>query len=135
MDVDRLPVLVEMALLVYRAEHHRARDAGVVVQNVDAADLPLYLLEHLPDVFRDGHVALDDEGLVRESEVENEIVHVGLCFEERGVPTTGDHHIPAASGSLEGEAAPHPGAPAGDHDHLSCEGGVRVPDVAVRMGS
>jgi hypothetical protein len=64
-DVDRLPVLVEMALLVDRAEHHGAGDARVVEQDVDPSVLLLDSLEHLTDVFRIGHVALHEEGLVR----------------------------------------------------------------------
>ena len=108
-DVDRLPVLVEIALLVRRAEHDRARDAGVVVQNVDAAELLLDLFEHLPDVFRIGHVALYEEGLVREAEVADQVVHVGLRFEERGGPPTGDHHVSRRVGPPRGPGfAPSP---------------------------
>jgi len=125
-DVDRLPVLVEMALLVRRTEYHRARDAGVVVQNVDAAESLFDLLEHLPHVFWIGDVALDEEGLVREAQVADEVVHVGLRLDERRRPPAGDHNIPAASRGLEGEAAPHPRSAAGDHDHLPGERGVRV---------
>ena len=64
-----------------------------------------------------------------------EVVHVGLRFEERGGPPAGDHHVPAASRRLEGKASPHPRSAAGDHDHLPREGGVRVPDVPVGVGS
>ena len=52
----------------------------------------------------------------------------------RGGPPAGDHHVPAAPRRLEGKVSPHPRAAAGDHDHLACEGGVRIADVPVGVG-
>jgi len=132
-DINSLPVVLEMGLLVDGSEVNGARNACVIEEDVDSSEFLTDFFEHVPHIFWVAHITLDLECPVRKAQVLYQAVHVCPGFFEGRWTPSHDHHVPSANRRLECKGPAHSGSPPCDDDHFSCQGGIGVPHVIQRV--